>query len=215
MAVAPVSKEISPVTAERGPGKDLRLPRTIAVAAAPVPATPFSSPSPDSNREVAGARAIDVVVPPAPDGVPAVERVRELVSFQVMRLQEAGGGELRVVVKPDTGTQLSLNLRQHEDAAVTVQAVVERGNFELLNRHWPELQQQLESRGVRLTPLAQAETSFGGGSEGFRQPATSRGQHAGDEEPSATTATRIPGLPTATATAFASKSSSARLETWA
>jgi len=110
---------------------------------------------------------------------------------------------------------LSLHL-QLRDGGVEVQAVLDRGNFGLLNRHWPELQQQLELRGVRVAPLANAEPSFGGGSEGFRQPTTSHGQQAGDDADAAEMpAALLPGLPTATATASASTISSRHLETWA
>jgi hypothetical protein len=99
---------------------------------------------------------------------------------------------------------------------VEVQAVLDRGNFGLLNRHWPELQQQLELRGVRVAPLANAEQSFGGGSEGFRQPTTSHGQLAGDDaDPAEMPSVLLPGLPPATATASASAISSRHLETWA
>jgi len=151
----------------------------------------------------------------APVGLSLVQRAQELVSLLVMRLHETSTDEMRVVIKPDAVSQLSLNLQQR-GGSVEVQAVLERGNFNLLNRHWPELQQQLELRGVRVAPLAIAEQSFGGGSEGFRQPTTSHGQQAReDAEPAAIPAALIPGLPTATATASASTISSRHLETWA
>ena len=152
---------------------------------------------------------------PAPTAMPSIQRMQELVSLQVMRLHESGADEMHVVIKPDTGMQLSLQLIQR-DGNVQVQAVLDRGNYDLLSRHWPELQQQLESRGVRVAPLASADQSFGGGSEGFRQPTTPQGQHAGDDvEPDETSAALIPGLPPATATASASRISSRQLETWA
>jgi len=151
----------------------------------------------------------------APSVVPYVQRAQELVSLQVMRLHESGADEMRVVIIPDAGLQLSLHLQQR-GGGVEVQAVLDRGNFGLLNRHWPELQQQLELRGVRVAPLANAEPSFGGGSEGFRQPTTSHGQQAGDDADAAEMpAALLPGLPTATATASASTISSRHLETWA
>ena len=151
-----------------------------------------------------------------PSAVPQyVERTREMISLQVMHVQEAGAMEMRVVIKPDIGLQLSLHLRQW-DGGVEVQAVLERGNFGLLNRHWPELQQQLELRGMRVAPLENAEQSFGGGSEGFRQPTTSHGQQAGDNaDPAERPAALLPGLTPATATASASTISSRHLETWA
>lgn len=135
--------------------------------------------------------------------------------MQAVRLRESGADELRVVIKPDAGLQLSLNLRQR-NGGVEVRAVLDRGNFDLLNRHWPALQQQLETRGVRVAPLSRAEDSFGGGGEGFRQPTTPHGQHPRDDTDLAETpAVLVPGLPTATATASASATLARNWETWA
>ena len=178
-----------------------------------------SGPQPIAVGSTASRDPLDAVhemtLSPAPASAPAGQRMQELVSLQVMRLHESGADEMHVVIKPDTGVQLSLNLQQR-DGNVQVQAVLDRGNFDLLSRHWPELQQQLESRGVRVAPLASADQSLGGGSEGFRQPTTPQGQHAGDDvEPDETPAALIPGLPPATATASASRISSRQLETWA
>ena len=154
----------------------------------------------------------------APAGTTSLERTQEMMASQVVRLHESGADELRVVIKPDAGLQLSLNLRQG-DGVVEVRAVLDRGNFDLLNRHWPELQQQLESRGMRVAPLSCADENFGGGSEGFRQPTTPHGQHAGDDadfdSAPAEPAVLIPGLPTATATASASATLARNWETWA
>jgi hypothetical protein len=154
----------------------------------------------------------------APAGTTSLERTQEMMASQVVRLHESGVDELRVVIKPDAGLQLSLNLRQG-DGVVEVRAVLDRGNFDLLNRHWPELQQQLESRGMRVAPLSCADENFGGGSEGFRQPTTPHGQHAGDDadfdSAPAEPAVLIPGLPTATATASASATLARNWETWA
>jgi hypothetical protein len=152
---------------------------------------------------------------PAPAATPLLERTREMMALQVVRLHENGADELRLVIKPDAGTQLSLNLQQRSDG-VEVRAVLDRGNFDLLNRHWPELQQQLETRGVRVAPLSCAENLFGGGSEGFRQPTTPNGQTAGDDaEQAEAPAVLVPGLPTATATASASVTLARNWESWA
>lgn len=144
----------------------------------------------------------------------ALERTQVMVDAQAVRLRESGADELHVVIKPDAGLQLSLGLRRH-DGAVEVQAVLDHGNFDLLNRHWPELQQQLEARGVRVAPLSCAEF-FGGGSEGFRQPTPPHGQPAGDDaEPAKWPAALSPVLPTAAAAASASASRPRQWETWA
>ena len=148
-------------------------------------------------------------------GPQLIERTQETVALQAVRLRESGADELRVVIKPDAGLQLSLNLRQR-NGGVEVRAVLDRGNFDLLNRHWPALQQQLETRGVRVAPLSRAEDSFGGGGEGFRQPTTPHGQHPRDDTDLAETpAVLAPGLPTATATASASATLARNWETWA
>ena len=190
------------------------------------PATPtgshgdFTLPtSPEGSANGAAIKpassGISDLPPAASDSAPYVQRTREMVSLQAVQLRDSGADELRVVIKPDTGMQLSLHLRQ-QDGHVEVQAVLDRGNFNLLNRHWPELQQQLEARGVRVAPLSGAENNFGGGSEGFRQPTTPNGQHAGDDaELAETPVTLVPGLPTATATASASATPSRNWETWA
>jgi hypothetical protein len=61
-----------------------------------------------------------------------------------------------------------LELRQRGDG-VEAQAVLQRGDFEHLNQHWPALQQQLEQRGIRLAPLASDENSVAGdGSQTFQ-----------------------------------------------
>jgi hypothetical protein len=197
-----------------GRSKHDATPATIIIRVDP--ALPFGD---GTSTNTGAARAIlpgAVNLIQVPSAVPQyVERTQEMISLQVIYAQETGANEMRVVIKPDTGLQLSLHLQQR-DGGVEVQAVLERGNFGLLNRHWPELQQQLELRGVRVAPLANAEQSFGGGSEGFRQPTTSHGQHAGDDaDPAEMPAVLLPGLPPATATASASTISSRRLETWA
>ena len=45
------------------------------------------------------------------------------------------------------------------------------GPQQALNQHWPELQQRLEQRGIRLAPLAgQENAAASGGNNGFQQP---------------------------------------------
>jgi hypothetical protein len=187
---------------------------TIKIRIEPAPTVGVAiSTIPSASKAVSAQSADLTQVTPASASL--VQRAQDLVSLQVTRLQESGADEMNVVIKPDAGLQLSLNLQQR-GGTVEVQAVLDHGNYDLLSRHWPELQQQLESRGVRVAPLADADQSFGGGSEGFRQPTTSHGQQAGEDAgQEEIPAVLIPGLPTATATASASQISSQQLETWA
>jgi|GEM_PF-4953859 hypothetical protein len=85
-----------------------------------------------------------------------LERTQDLIALHAFRLRDFGTESMQVIIKPDQNLHLSLNV-QMRDGAVEVTANLQKGDFELLNRHWAELQQQLESRGIRLAPLSQSE----------------------------------------------------------
>jgi hypothetical protein len=98
-----------------------------------------------------------------------MERTHELVALHAMRLSEMNTGTMQVVIKPEAGTQLSLELRQRGNG-VEAQAVLQQGDFKHLNQHWPELQQRLEQRGIKLASLTDngiAGNSHGGGGGRF------------------------------------------------
>jgi hypothetical protein len=96
-----------------------------------------------------------------------MERMHELVALHAMRLTSTGTSTLHVVIKPDTGTQLSLELRQRGNG-VEAQAVLQQGDFGHLNQHWAQLQQHLEQRGIRLAPLGGENNFTGNGSGTFQ-----------------------------------------------
>jgi hypothetical protein len=48
---------------------------------------------------------------------------------------------------------------------VEAQATLTRGDHQFLNQHWPELQQRLELRGIKLSPLG-GETNFSANDNG-------------------------------------------------
>jgi hypothetical protein len=99
----------------------------------------------------------------------ALDRTQDLMTLHASRLVDAKTDSLQVVIKPDTGTQLSLELRQR-GGGIEAQAILQKGDFENLKQHWPELQQRLEQRGIKLAPLTSTEnqTSWSG-SQGFKQ----------------------------------------------
>ena len=68
------------------------------------------------------------------------------------RLSDSGNNSMQVVIKPDAGTQLSLELRQ-QGGSVHVQAVLQQGDFGHLSQQWSDLQQRLGQRGIQLAPL--------------------------------------------------------------
>jgi len=97
-----------------------------------------------------------------------LDRTHDIISMHAMRLMDSRSDSLQVVIKPGGGMQLSLELRQHGDA-IDARVVLQRGEFSPLNQHWPELQQRLEQRGVRLAPLAGGDNAATTGGNGFQQ----------------------------------------------
>ena len=103
----------------------------------------------------------------AADGLRSLERIHDLVALHALRLSNTGTDSLHVVVEPGNGTRLSLELRQGP-GGIETQAFLHRGDVDFLSQHWPQLQQRLESRGIRLSPLRpSSQTSIGGQSQNF------------------------------------------------
>jgi len=122
-------------------------------------------PDPVTASSAGGASAASVVGL----GSRSLERTHDMVAMQAVRLVDSKLDSLSVVIKPGAGTQLSLELRQHGDT-IEAQVTLQRGDFGHLSQHWPELQQRLEQRGVRLAPLTGSENSTtDGGAGGFQQ----------------------------------------------
>jgi hypothetical protein len=110
----------------------------------------------------------------------SLERTHDLMSLHAFRLRDSGADSLQVVIKPGPGMQLSLNL-QMRDGHVEMRATLHRGDFNFMNGHWSELQQQLGARGVRLAPLTSGEQAGPGDKGSFQQPA--RQQNEQDSVP--------------------------------
>lgn len=111
----------------------------------------------------------------------ALERAHDMVVLHTMRLVESKSDGLSVVIKPSVGTELSLELRQRGDG-VEAQATLTRGDHEFLSQHWPDLQQRLEQRGIKLAALG-GETGgdFLGGGQGHFQPQQSPVEEAAQQ----------------------------------
>lgn len=88
--------------------------------------------------------------------VSSLERTHDLVTLHALRLREANSDSMQVVIKPGGGLELSLELRRHE-GGIEARASMQAGDFNHLNRHWLDLQQRLEARGIRLAPLTCAD----------------------------------------------------------
>jgi hypothetical protein len=98
----------------------------------------------------------------------ALERTHDLVALHAMRLNDSGTDSLHVVVKPGAGIQISLELR-HSARGIEVSASLHKGDYDQLSRHWPDLQQRLEARGVRVSTLTTAENYTGASHQNFQQ----------------------------------------------
>lgn len=111
-------------------------------------------------------RAADLREPAVAAPAPAspVERLALQMRERILEFRERRADALSVVLRPDTGTELHLQLRLRGDQ-VEVLAHCLRGDSSVLKSQWHQLQQSLASQGVRLAGL---ETGAG---DPRRQPA--------------------------------------------
>jgi len=141
--VLPVHATVTAVRSSEKQNSDLNLP------------IPTANPAITDNLETANT----VALPSLTDArMRDVERTHDLVSIHALRMVESKSDSLQVVIKPGAGTELSLELR-HRNGNIEAEAILQRGDYQLMNQHWPELQQKLEQRGIKLAPLG-SETNF-------------------------------------------------------
>lgn len=115
---------------------------TDALIAPPVPATPLKLEGPFANLEsfqVHDAQRI---------GMKSVETIEAHVQL----LRSMDQDRLEVVVRPHGDTPLQLTITR-ADGQVQVQARCDRGDFALLEAHWPSIQSALAAQGIRVEPL--------------------------------------------------------------
>jgi hypothetical protein len=109
----------------------------------------------------------------------SLERTQEMLTVNALRLRNSDEESWRVVIRPGAGLELALDVRQQADG-IAVRAALQQGDFDFLSRHWPDLQQQLEARGIRLSPLTSEPSASGGDASASQQ----RGSPAQAEEAS-------------------------------
>jgi hypothetical protein len=162
------------------------LPGSVAVAlhgnTLPTEAVQTASSAAESTFISNGTLAVNASATDRPEvlslsdnQLQAMERTHDLVAAHAMRLDNVDTSTLTVVIKPGAGTQLSLELRQHGDG-IEAQAALQQGDYHHLNQNWPELQQRLEQRGIRLAPLVDDGTATNGGGQQFQQPSNQPGE---------------------------------------
>lgn len=106
-----------------------------------------------------------------------MDRTHDLMALHGLRLGDSKLDSLQVVIRPDAGTQLSLELRQR-DGGIQAQAILQQGDAAHLKQHWPELQQRLEERGIKLAPLGNNDlASAGSGNQEFKKQQPQPAEH--------------------------------------
>lgn len=154
--------------------------KAISVSGGSVATAPRTAPWENKNVTATASVANDMIHDPsAPEDAAmasstpelrsqTLNRTHDLVMQSTLRMVESKSDSLQVVLNPGGGTQLSLELRQRSDGIVA-EATLQQGNFAHMNQHWPQLQQQLEQRGIKLAPLAGGENATMTDGQGFRQ----------------------------------------------
>jgi hypothetical protein len=158
--VLPAQAVVMPVRSSEKLNSDFNLPISSPVASA---STAASGTSETSSV---------VILPSLTDArMRDVERTHDLVSLHALRMVDSTSSSLQMVIKPGAGTELSLELR-HRNGGIEAEAILQHGDFQLMNQHWPELQQKLEQRGIKLAPLGGEANSFtpDGGNSSRQQP---------------------------------------------
>jgi hypothetical protein len=139
----------------------------------------FQSVSSGMNTPATAEGLVSVTLPTLGDTpLRTVERTHEMVAMHAVRLAKSDAESLSVVIRPGGGTELSLELRQR-NGTVEVQAMLQNGDYQSLNQSWPELQQKLEQRGIKLAPLGGEANSFSSsGNENFSRQNSPREERA-------------------------------------
>ena len=112
-------------------------------------------------------RGADASDKPAAMEVPKAEPAARLfhnIIDEVAIVRRLQPDSLAVVVKPDSKTEIFVRL-ELKDGRLEASARCDRGDFQLLNSHWPDLRRCLQQQGVRLQDLQQRpqQTSYDSG----------------------------------------------------
>ena len=112
----------------------------------------------------------------------------ESIRTEVATLRQRNDNTMTVVLRPDSGTQLSVNLSIARDGSVHAQARFERGDFQSLQAQWPQLQQSLAAHGIRIADLSNqnsAQQHNQGSANAFQNPERGQNQQRRNDAESA------------------------------
>jgi hypothetical protein len=150
------SAEIAPANEQKMPGREV-LRRTVAELSRV-----------ESFHADKGSRLLVSDFDVAPSEVVPVKsadaaHLVETIRTEVASLRQRGDNMVTVVLRPDTGTQLSINLSIARDGSVHAVARFERGDLQSLQTQWPQLQQSLAAHGIRVADLSSSNQSNNNG----------------------------------------------------
>jgi hypothetical protein len=105
----------------------------------------------------------------------AMDRTEDILMLQTTRMSDISADSLKVTIRPGAGIELAVELH-HGEKGIEASATLRNGDYHFLNSNWPDLQQRLESRGVRLSPLTCSEQFSNSNTSQFQQPQQQAGK---------------------------------------
>jgi hypothetical protein len=108
----------------------------------------------DTFSRAKGGYSID-----APAQEPSVRTIEaaqlvETIRTEVTHLRQRGNTTMTVALRPDSATELRLEISVARDGSIQANVRCERGDFQTLSAQWPQLQQSLAAQGIRVTDLS-------------------------------------------------------------
>lgn len=140
--------EIAPAIEQKMPMRDI-LRRAVAEVSR-VESFQADKPTDQILSATFAAESRETVPVKAAQAVHLVESIRT----EVANIRQRSDTTMTVVLRPDSGTQLSLDISIARDGSVHAQARCERGDFQSLQAQWPQLQQSLAAHGIKIADLA-------------------------------------------------------------
>jgi hypothetical protein len=141
--------EIAPPIEQKMPVRDVSR-RSSAEIARLEPASFISNSEFSAKIDFSAGQVSEAAPAKSLEAAHLVESIRtEVASFR-----HGPDATINVVLKPQSGGELMLNLSVAHDGAIHVQAHCDRTNFQSLNAQWPQLQQALGAQGIRMSDLS-------------------------------------------------------------
>ncbi len=152
--------EIAPEVVQKMPTREVAqrvVPEAARIESFLASGQPAATPDVDGG----GIALAEVEAPRVVEAANLVETIRT----EVAQLRQRGEAVMTVVLKPDHGTELEVQVSIGRDGLIRAEARCERGDFQALQAQWPQLQQTLGAHGIRMTELS---GQGGPGPEGFQ-----------------------------------------------